>query len=271
VRSADVNGVRLEYEVRGAGPPVVFVHAGLYADWFKQLATEPVLADHFRLVTYHRIGYAGSEHVDRRVGLTEQGDHCRCLMDHLGIGRAHLVGHSSGANIAMQVALRYPPAVASLALIEPAFPVVPGGPAAGQAVQRYGAGDAAAAVDTWMAGFAGPGYAQTMERVLPGAAAQAVNDASTFFEQELPAVAQWSFGPDDARRVEQPVLAMLGERTHEVTPVFDQRHELLLDWLPNVEQYVLPGATHLMHVQNSADSAAHLAEFFLRHGLRRVR
>ncbi len=267
--SADVNGVRLEYDIRGDGPPVVFVHGGLFADWFGHLVTEPPLADRFQLVTYHRIGYAGSDHANRPVGLAEQGAHCRCLMDHLGIERAHLVGHSSGANIAMQVTLRCPDAVGSLALLEPAFPAVPGHPSVGSAVQRYAAGDAVAAVDIWMAGLAGPGYAQTLERALPGSTSQALADASTFFEQELPAVVAWTFGPDEAGRVQQPVLAMLGARTHEVTPIFSQRHELLLDWLPNVEQYVLPGATHLMHVQNPADAAEHLAEFFERHGLGR--
>jgi pimeloyl-ACP methyl ester carboxylesterase len=144
---------------------------------------------------------------------------------------------------------------------------VPRPPSTGIAVQQYAAGDPAAAVSTWMTGFAGPGYADVMERSLPGSGAQILADAATFFEQELPAVIAWTFGPDDATKVEQPVLAMLGAGTHEVTPAFNQRHELLLDWLPNVEQYILPGATHLMHVQNPVDAAGHLAEFFDRHGL----
>src|SRR5262245_64257035 len=43
------------------------------------------------------------------------------------------------------------------------------------------------------------------------------------------------------RRVTQPVLAVLGEHS---APTFPERRELLLSWLPNVEPFDLPGATH---------------------------
>jgi pimeloyl-ACP methyl ester carboxylesterase len=78
-------------------------------------------------------------------------------------------------------------------------------------------------------------------------------------------VRAWSFGPEDASRITQPALAVLGAQTKEVTPVFDQRHELLLAWLPNAESFVLPGATHLLHVQDPGGMAAGLAAFFARH------
>jgi pimeloyl-ACP methyl ester carboxylesterase len=261
---AELGGVGLEYADRGDGAPVVFVHAALFADRFGPLVAEPALT-RFRLVTYHRVGYAGSDHVSGSVGIAEQGEHCRLLMEHLGIARAHLVGHSSGAAIAMQLALAHPESVVSLALLEPAFPAVPRAAFAAEAVQHYRDGDRASAIEAWMVGVAGSGYSQTLERALPGAHAKAVEDAATFFEQELPAVAAWHFGPEEARRVSVPVLVMLGGRSHEVGPAFDQRHALLLDWLSTAEPYILAGATHLMHVQNSVDAAVRLAAFFDAH------
>ena len=65
--------------------------------------------------------------------------------------------------------------------------------------------------------------------------------------QELPAIMQWSFGADEAARINQPALAVLGENS---IPVFRERRDLLLAWLPNVESYVLPGTTHLLQVQS---------------------
>ena len=131
------------------------------------------------------------------------------------VERAHLVGHSSGGNIALQLALDAPGTVGSLALLEPALLPVPSRAAWGQAVavpamERYRAGDPAGAIDLWMRGVAGPGYRQVMEDALPGALERAVADADTFFGQELPAVQQWPFGEADAARVTQPVLAVLG-------------------------------------------------------------
>ena len=49
--------------------------------------------------------------------------------------------------------------------------------------------------------------------------------------------------------------------------VWPQRQALLLEWLPNVEGFTLPGATHLLHVQNPRGMADRLVIFFAHHGL----
>lgn len=272
---ANLGGVVLEYETRGAGEPVVLVHAGICADWFKPLLEEPALAGRYRLLSYHRVGYAGSSRVAGPVSIAQQAAHCRSLMRHVGIGRAHVVGHSSGGMIALQLALDAPEAVHTLALLESARPAMPGGPeaefvtaVAGPALELYGRGDKAGAVDVWMRGVCGPAYRAVVERALPGGAFdQAVADADTFFGQELPAVRQWSFTREDAGRVTQPALAALGAKTPEAAPVFVRRQQLLLDWLPQAEAFVLPEATHLLHLQNPRGMAEGLAAFFARHPL----
>jgi pimeloyl-ACP methyl ester carboxylesterase len=43
-----------------------------------------------------------------RVSIVQQAAHLRALLRHLDIARAHLVGHSSGGNIALQLALDAP-------------------------------------------------------------------------------------------------------------------------------------------------------------------
>jgi pimeloyl-ACP methyl ester carboxylesterase len=258
---APLGDVELEYEARGSGDPVLFVHGGLCADWFRDLLGRPELAAH-RLIGYHRAGYGGSGALDGPLGIRGQAAHARSLLRHLGVARAHVVGHSSGAAVALQLALDHPDAVRSLALLETALLAVPSGPFAGEAIGRYRAGDRAGAVDVWLRGVAGPGYRATLDRVLPGAFDQAVEDAGTFFGQELPAVRAWSFGPEDAARVRRPVLAVLGGRSGDVSPAFEERHRLLLDWLPAARPFVLPGATHLLHVDDPGGMAAELARFF---------
>ncbi len=271
---AALDGIELEYEVRGAGEPVVLVHAGVLAEWFKPLLQERALTDQYHVVSYHRLGYAGSSRVADPVSIGQQAAHCRALMGSLGIERAHVVGHSLGANIALQLALDAPDVVHSLALLEQARPMMPTAASSefaravlGPALEHYRSGDKAGAVDTFMRGVAGPTYRSTLEQVLPGAFEQAVADAETFFGQELPAVNQWTFTREDARRIAQPVLAVIGAKSEEVNPVFGERLELLLAWLPNVEPFVLPEATHLLHVQNPRGMAQGLAAFFERHSL----
>jgi len=275
---ATIEGIELEYEIRGTGEPVVLVHAGVFAGWFKPLLEEPALTGRYRVLSYHRIGYAGSSRVAGPVSIAQQAAHLRSLMRRLGIERAHIVGHSSGGNIALQLALDAPEVVGSLALLEPALVASPSGPQKdsaaigstfqiGPVLQIYSAGDKAGAVDAWMRGVGGQSYRAALDRALPGAFDQAVADADTFFGQELPAVRQWSFTREDAIRIKQPVLAVLGAKSTEVSPIFGKRQELLLAWLPKVEAFILPDATHLLHVQNPRAMAAGLAAFFARHPL----
>jgi pimeloyl-ACP methyl ester carboxylesterase len=268
---AALEGIEFEYEVRGAGQPVVLIHPGHFADWFTPLLAEPALTEHYRVLSYHRVGCAGSSPLAGPVSFAQQAAHCRSLMRHLGIERAHVVGHSSSGNIALQLALDAPDAVHSLALLEPALMSVPSAQTSrafvGTAIQLYRAGDKAGAVDTFLQGTCGPGYRAVLDQALPGAFDQHVADADTFFGQELPALQQWSFTPEDARRITQPVLAVTGAKSQELDRIWAERQELLLAWLPNVEPFVLPDATHLLQVQNPRGMAEGLAAFFARHPL----
>ena len=65
----------------------------------------PALADRHRLVAYHRAGYAGSGGLAGPLSFGQEAARCRALLRHLGIERAHLVGHSSSGSMALQVAL----------------------------------------------------------------------------------------------------------------------------------------------------------------------
>ncbi len=269
MKRANINGLELEYELRGSGDPVVLIHWGVAATWAEPLLDEPVLADGYRLLRYHRAGFGGSSPIDGPVTMALHAEHCRLLMGQLGIARAHIVGHSSSAAIALQLALDFPEAVQTLALMEPARPAPSTEVQAAfrrdfvePAVGRYRAGDTPAAVDTWATGVFGPDYRDPLEQGLPGAIEQCVADADAFFAQELPALQQWSFTEDEAARVTQPVLGVLGEKTK---PTFPERMELLLAWLPNAELFELPGATHLLHLQNPQGMAEGLAAFFARH------
>jgi hypothetical protein len=59
-RAAVEPGVELEYRLQGTGEPVVLLHAGLFADWFQPLLDEPAIAARHRVLSLHRVGYAGS-------------------------------------------------------------------------------------------------------------------------------------------------------------------------------------------------------------------
>lgn len=268
---ARVDGVELEYEIHGDGEPVLLIHPGIFADWFSPLFEQPSLASRYRLIHYHRVGCMGSSRLAGPVSLARHAAHARLLIEHLGVPRVHVVGHSSSGNIALQLALDAPDVVQTLAVLEPALMMVPSAATSrvfvGTAVERYREGDCAGAIDVFLRGTCGPNYRAVLDLVLPGAFRQAVADADTFFQQEMPALQQWSFGRDDAERIAHPVLAVVGERSLELDPIWAERHQFLLDWLPHVEAAIVPDATHLLEVENPHGVAEALTSFFARHPL----
>jgi pimeloyl-ACP methyl ester carboxylesterase len=267
---ARTDGADLEYEVSGAGEPVVFIHGAFIADTFRPLLAEPSLAGRYRLILYHRRGYAGSSRASGLVSVARQAADCRALLHHLGVERAHVVGHSYGGDVALQLALETPSVVHSLALLEPGLMV---GASAqdyreslARGSERYREAGAVVVVDEFLQSR-WPGYRATLERVLPGAFAQAVADAGTWFEYELPGQLGWRFGEAEARRIRQPTLSVLGGESDALWSRFGETHRLLLGWLPHAEGFVLPGTTHLMQIQDPRAMAEALAAFWARHRL----
>jgi pimeloyl-ACP methyl ester carboxylesterase len=266
-----LDSATLEYETTGSGDPVVCIHGALVADVFRPLMAEPALAGGYRLVAYRRRGYGASSKAEGPVTIQEQAADCLQLMRRLGLDRVHLVGQSLGGAIGLQVALDAPEAVRSLALLEPALAVGSTGDAYRTAlrtgIERYRSEDTSKLVDEFMEARS-PGYRQLLERRLPGAIEQAIADAGTTFEVDTPGLLDWSFGEEDARRLEHPVLSVLGGDSNALWPRFGEVHRLLLDWLPRAQGYILPGATHLLQVEKPAEMAGALAGFFDGHAAR---
>lgn len=258
----------LEYEVVGTGEPVVFIHGAFIADTFRPLLAEPALQDRYQLILYHRRGYAGSSRVSGPVSVAQQAADCQALLDSLRVDRAHIVGHSYGGAVALQLTLDAPDLVHSLALLEPALAVGATGQgyreSLARGVDRFREVGAPVVVDEFLEARS-PGYRPVLDRVLPGAFAQAVADAGTSFESELPGLLDWRFGEPEARRIHQPTLCVLGGESERLWARFGETHRQLLVWLPQTDEFILPGATHFLQVENPQGMAEGLAAFWAHH------
>jgi aminoacrylate hydrolase len=98
---------RLHYEIHGAGPPLLLVPGlgGLASFWHPHVAP---LAERFTVVLHdHRgTGQSSVQRIDYSV--EQMADDVLQLMDHLGLERAHLMGHSTGGAIGQTLALDHP-------------------------------------------------------------------------------------------------------------------------------------------------------------------
>jgi pimeloyl-ACP methyl ester carboxylesterase len=268
---ANVNGVELEYEISGDGEPVLLISPVL-ADGFLPLLSEPSLAGPYRLITYHKRGWVGSTRTAGPVSIADHAADAAALLDHLGVRRAHVAGHSSGAAVAVQLALDHPARVHTLTLLELSLFSLPGAAVlfekAGPALEAYGSGEHERALALFMSAVSGLDWETcraALERAAPGSVRQSVADADTFFGVELPALMAWSFVAEQAAIIRQPVLSILGSDTE---PLWVEVAEALRSWLPDVEECTIEGAGHLLHVQRPSPVANGMASFFQRHPLR---
>jgi pimeloyl-ACP methyl ester carboxylesterase len=269
VQTVTGGDVALAYDDAGVGEPVLFVHGAFIADAFRPLFSEPALADH-RLIAYHRRGYAGSDPARTSMTLEEHvADGC-AVLSHVGVTRAHVVGHSFGALVALQLALDAPERVGTLALLEAGLLV---GDSAGlyrrgleESVARYRDIGARVAVDEFFR-LRWPAYSERLDGVVPGGFEQAVADAATCFEVDLPSGLASELGEAQVRRVVQPTLVVLGKESVRLHPRFSETYHLLLEWLPKAEGSVLPGASHFLQLEQPRAVAEALAGYFRRHAL----
>lgn len=266
-----VAGVELAFTTSGAGAPVLFLHGGILTSWFDLVMAQPALADGHQLITYDRPGYGGSSVPAKPLSVVGQAACCVALIRHLGLPKVHLVAHSIGACIALQVALDASDAVASLALLEPPVFAAVTDPSKTVAVLResgelWRQHDNPGALDAFMRGVVDPDYRQVLEDRLPDGLAEALRGTDAFFSIDQPSTQAWKFGQTDAARIAQPVLLVIGDRSNRVTPIREQIHRTLLEWLPNAESLIVSDATHLLPLQKPSDIALALAGFYRRVG-----
>lgn len=112
---AKVNGIGMYYEAHGEGEPLVMV-AGYGCDsgiWFRQT---PGLSAEYQVVILDNRGTGRSDKPDIPYTMQMMAADVAGLLDYMGIGAAHMYGHSMGGMIAQEFALRYQQRTASLIL-----------------------------------------------------------------------------------------------------------------------------------------------------------
>ena len=117
---AEVNDVRMYYEVHGSGRPLVLLHGGLGAiEMFGEVL--PLLAEGRQVVAVDLQAHGRTADVDRPLGYETMADDIGALIEHLGLGAADVMGYSLGGGVALQTAIRHPDAVRKLVVVSTPF------------------------------------------------------------------------------------------------------------------------------------------------------
>lgn len=106
------NGEYIHYEICGEGFPVVFLHGNnLESGYFKK---QRVLSEYCKLIFVDSLGHGKSGNLVEKVSFSYLADSLEELLSHMHIEKCLLVGHSDGANLAIEYAKLHSKRVAGI-------------------------------------------------------------------------------------------------------------------------------------------------------------
>ena len=103
----EVNGMRMYYEVSGAGDPLIVLH-GAYMNIPSMGAIIPKLAETHRVYAVELQGHGRTTDIDRPITYQNLADDVAAFISAVGLQRADVFGYSMGGQVALQLAIRHP-------------------------------------------------------------------------------------------------------------------------------------------------------------------
>jgi len=269
-QAIDINGTQLHYVERGSGEPVVFVHGGLadFRTWLPQMGP---FGDRCHAISYSRRAfYPNPWPANYDASMMTHVDDLAELITKLDLGSAHMVANSYGGYICLELALRYPEMVRSLALAEP--PVqpllarLPGGAkildkisreAFTPSAQAFEAGDLEGGMRGFLDGAVGKGIFDSMPERTRQAMMKDAPELSASMRAYYPAFMP-DFTCEDAAKIKAPTLLMRGELSPRMYYMINDE---LARCLPHAEQALIHGAAHVLHAQDPEEHDGIVLDF----------
>jgi pimeloyl-ACP methyl ester carboxylesterase len=229
VSHVDANGVHTYYEEHGSGNPLFLLHGGLVGgDSFGQQT--PAFADRFRVIVPDRRAHGRTADVEGPITYDVMADDTIAFMEALGTGAAHLVGWSDGGNVGLLVAIKRPDLVRRLVAIGSNFSADGLMPEAAEAFKPDTANSVVPMMrETWKVNAVDPDrFDAVLEKM-----------QHCWFDYAIPTA--------DLARIASPTLVMVGD-----DDIARYEHTIeLYDAIPDAQLAVIPGASHLVPIEQA--------------------
>ena len=105
---ANVNGLKMYYEVHGNGFPLVLIHGGGSTIGTNFGRILPVLAKTHKVIAVEMQAHGHTADIDRPLSFEQDADDIAELLKQLHISKADIFGFSNGASTTLQIAIRHP-------------------------------------------------------------------------------------------------------------------------------------------------------------------
>ncbi|HEV8285770.1 MAG TPA: alpha/beta hydrolase [Chitinophagaceae bacterium] len=114
---APVNGLKMYYEIHGAGTPLVLIHGGgstIQTTFGKIL---PLLAQHYKVIAVELQAHGHTSDRNTAESFEQDADDVAALLDYLKINKANFLGFSNGGHTAMQIGISHRDLVNKLVIV----------------------------------------------------------------------------------------------------------------------------------------------------------
>jgi pimeloyl-ACP methyl ester carboxylesterase len=231
----NANGIKIYYESVGNGKSLIFLHGAMGTSqvWKPYI---PILSNDFNIILPDLRGHGKTENLSKKIDLHLMADDIAALIDALKLDKPFLCGWSTGGDIGLDIAMRYPDCVSRLIV--------------GGVTLRV----TEAAIATLKAmGLEGPGQInfEQAEKAIPQLTEVWKKDHSQSPSHWKELLTQVSFeminptlpAKDDLKQINVPTLIIWGDRD-QFLPVEDAVE--LYRLIPNAQLAVVPNADHFI-------------------------
>lgn len=121
-RYAEVNGLRMYYELHGSGgTPLLLLHGGLFDIEQQFGALIPALSADRRVIATDFQGHGRTNDIDRALNTADLASDVVGLLEHLDAGEVDVFGFSIGGAVALHLAIKHPELVRKLIVSSVSF------------------------------------------------------------------------------------------------------------------------------------------------------
>lgn len=221
---ANVGGLRMYYQDRGDGRPLVLIHGGGSTVQTSFGAILPRLARTHRVIAVEEQAHGHTADLDRPLSFEQMADDTAALLEQLHVRDADVLGFSNGGMTALQLAVHHPSLVHRLVICSGFYAH-------------------AGLIPALRNGFEQPPNAEQMPKALRDAylAAAPHPDLRAFVAKTVAMMRTFSDLPDDKlRAIEAPTLVMLGDQD----VILPEHAVKLAKLVKHGRLAILPGAQH---------------------------
>jgi len=245
--------VRIYYELRGRGTPLLLIESWGYSSWmwFRQLET---LAREHTCIVFDNRGVGLSDQPDEPYTISMMAEDAASVLEDSGLGEAHVLGVSLGGFIAQELAISRPELVRSLVLVSTSCGIR-GAPMPLETFKVLNMPKGTMSLRDWLRMRLLPAFSERFVAEEPGVVERVLD---FYIANKPPTYSIWrqaqaaaSFDSlDRLDRIRAPTLIVAGSEDKVVPP---ENARMLLDGIPNSRLVIFKGCGHLLFIERPGD------------------